>query len=158
MPTRLVSDPVMDGPFANGPLSGPLPSPLEAWFAPPSPTPSTDIAMPATSVAPSNTAAPSIDIPAAQHDNRNVNQPATTTSVESPAPSTDDNASMPANNTSNSGNNLRKSCARCHSRKLKCIIIGGTEPKICTECQQKGLACVFEAKKPYTRKSAAGAN
>jgi len=49
---------------------------------------------------------------------------------------------------------LRKSCNRCHGRKLKCIIVQGTDPKFCTECQKKGLTCVFEAKKPYVRKTA----
>jgi len=52
----------------------------------------------------------------------------------------------------------RKSCQRCHTRKLKCVIVEGSDPKLCTECAKKGLTCVFEEKKQYTRKSAAITN
>jgi len=52
---------------------------------------------------------------------------------------------------------FRKSCQRCHVRKMKCVIVEGSNPKVCTEYHKKGLACGFEEKKTYSRKSATSA-
>jgi len=89
----------------------------------------------------------------------NFNQPSTSTDHHSLQ--TTANAINAPLNTSNRPQRtaqrvtkLRKSCNRCHGRKLKCVIVEGAEPKVCTECAKKGLTCIFEEKKQYTRKSA----
>jgi len=91
----------------------------------------------------------------------NSNQPSTSTDHHSPQ-TTDNTINQPILNdtihrprrTLQRVTKCRKSCQRCHIRKLKCVIIDGAHPKLCTECQKKGLVCIFEEKKQYTRKTA----
>ncbi|KAG9711320.1 hypothetical protein KCU69_g59, partial [Aureobasidium melanogenum] len=42
---------------------------------------------------------------------------------------------------------FKKSCKVCATRKVKCEIITGSNPRLCKYCQEKGLACEFELKK-----------
>ncbi|KAG9665313.1 hypothetical protein KCU64_g8, partial [Aureobasidium melanogenum] len=42
---------------------------------------------------------------------------------------------------------FKKSCKICATRKVKCEIIPGHNPRLCRYCQEKGLACEFELKK-----------
>ncbi|KAH0339533.1 hypothetical protein KCU81_g7191, partial [Aureobasidium melanogenum] len=44
-------------------------------------------------------------------------------------------------------NAFKKSCKICASRKIKCEIIAGSNPRLCKYCQEKGLTCEFELKK-----------
>ncbi|KAG9693607.1 hypothetical protein KCU95_g6403, partial [Aureobasidium melanogenum] len=44
-------------------------------------------------------------------------------------------------------NAFKKSCKICASRKIKCEIVAGSDPRLCKYCQEKGLACEFELKK-----------
>jgi hypothetical protein len=53
--------------------------------------------------------------------------------------------------TSRTVRGLKKSCKTCIGRKIKCVVMEGSDPKICERCEEKGLACEFEAKKPYVR-------
>jgi hypothetical protein len=44
---------------------------------------------------------------------------------------------------------LKKSCTFCAGRKAKCETVVGSSPKLCTNCQKKGMTCTFEVKKEY---------
>ncbi|KAG9693340.1 hypothetical protein KCU95_g8324, partial [Aureobasidium melanogenum] len=44
---------------------------------------------------------------------------------------------------------FKKSCKICATRKVKCEIIPGHNPRLCRYCQEKGLACEFELKKSH---------
>lgn len=39
----------------------------------------------------------------------------------------------------------------CATRKIKCEVIIGSNPRHCNQCRDKGLACDFELKKSYQR-------
>ena len=86
--------------------------------------------------------APPINAPMPGHDNAHANQPFLGTYT---------------GHLNNTIGTFRKSCQRCYVRKMKCVIVEGSNPKVCTEYHKKGLACVFEEKKTYSRKSATSA-
>lgn len=149
-----------------GALFVPGPSPLANLFAAPSIETSestTDDHLPQSIVQNNNNIA---FVPV--RDSNDVAQPSMTIGHDQPTtngerqPSlpltTDNDAPVPVPNVddtqSTNGAKMRRSCVRCHTRKMKCIILPGSTPKLCTECAKKGLACEFEQKKPYVRKPA----
>lgn len=67
--------------------------------------------------------------------------------INSTHASTSSSAATPTATAAPDVNAFKKSCKICASRKIKCEIIAGSNPRLCKYCQEKGLACEFELKK-----------
>jgi DnaJ-class molecular chaperone len=50
-------------------------------------------------------------------------------------------------------NRDKKSCRTCTGHKIKRVPVERYNPRICTQCRDKGQVCEYEVRKEYVRKA-----